>query len=182
MLSSRVSQRIQAVSQFSYKPMQRYMYRQRQQGKHSEAVEGARDFLNGKNKKLLDRLKSLMDEAAEKMEYEEAAVYRDYIEAGEGAVSDSAGSHTAQQGYRYRDTGKGNGRDPHGAVFRQGRKAGGRESYEMEASFEEDSGELISAFINQHYSELPNFPKRYPDADAGRQRAAGTISVGTGWS
>ena len=76
MLSSRVSQRIQAVSQcrgICTGSVSRESY--------SEAVEGARDFLNGKNKKLLDRLKSLMDEAAEKMEYEEAAVYRDYIEA-----------------------------------------------------------------------------------------------------
>ena len=126
---------------------------------YSEVVEGARDFLNGKNKKLLDRLKSLMDEAAEKMEYEEAAVYRDYIEAAKAL---SATQRVVIQHSKDIDIvipAKGT-EETHMVLFfvRDG-KLVGRESYEMEASFEEDSGELISAFINQHYSELPNFPK-----------------------
>ena len=41
----------------------------------------AREFLNGRNRPIIARLEKLMGEAAERLEYEDAAMYRDYIEA-----------------------------------------------------------------------------------------------------
>ncbi len=35
----------------------------------------------------------------------------------------------------------------------------GRETYEMESTWEENKPELVAAFLNQHYSQMPNFPK-----------------------
>ena len=46
---------------------------------YREAVNGAVDFLSGRSNALLNSLKTKMMAASEAMEYEEAAVYRDYI-------------------------------------------------------------------------------------------------------
>lgn len=48
---------------------------------YAEAVEGAADFLAGRDKKIQRVLKQKMQEAAEAMEYEEAARYRDDLAA-----------------------------------------------------------------------------------------------------
>lgn len=127
--------------------------------KYAESVEGAKDFLNGKNKKILMRLKGLMEEAAEQLDYEQAAVYRDYIEAAKAL---SATQRVVMQHSKDIDIvipARGT-EETHMVLFfvRDG-KLVGRESYEMEASQEENSKELVSAFLNQHYSRLANFPK-----------------------
>lgn len=127
--------------------------------KYAENIEGAREFLNGKNKKIIARLQTLMNEASERMEYEDAAVYRDYIEAAKAL---SATQRVVIQHSKDIDIvipARGT-EEVHMVIFfvRDG-KLVGREVYEMEASAMEESKELISAFINQHYSRLPNFPK-----------------------
>jgi len=52
---------------------------------YRDMVDQVRLFLEGRNRDLLDRLKQLMDEASEKMEYERAAELRDRIAKIEGA-------------------------------------------------------------------------------------------------
>ena len=126
---------------------------------YGEAVEGAREFLNGKNKKIIARLRGLMEEASERMEYEDAAAYRDYIEAAE-TLSETQ-RVVIQHGKDIDIVIPARGmEETHIVLFfvREG-KLVGRESHEMRASFDEDGGELISAFINQYYSDMPNIPK-----------------------
>ena len=48
---------------------------------YDEAVDGARDFLGGRNKKIISRLEEKLTAASESLDFEQAAVYRDYIEA-----------------------------------------------------------------------------------------------------
>ncbi len=126
---------------------------------YMEAVEGAREFLNGKNKKMISGLEERMLEASEKLDFEQAAVYRDYIEA---AKSLSATQRVVLHQSKDADIvipAKGHD-EVHMVIFfvREG-KLVGRESYEMDADHETDRKELVSAFINQHYSRLPNLPK-----------------------
>ncbi len=126
---------------------------------YAESVEGAREFLNGKNKTIIARLQRLMEEASQRMEYEDAAGYRDYIEAAKAL---SATQRVVMQHSKDIDIvipARGT-EEAHIVVFfvRDG-KLVGREVYEMEASSLEESKELVSAFINQHYSRLPNLPK-----------------------
>lgn len=127
---------------------------------YAEAIEGAREFLNGKNKKIIARLQSQMMAASENLNFEEAAVFRDYIEAAKALSA-------TQRVVMHQDTdvdlvipAKGK-EEIHMVIFfvREG-KLIGRETYEMDFSGdEEDNKELISTFLNQHYSRLPNFPK-----------------------
>ena len=126
---------------------------------YEEAVEGAREFLNGKNKKIISRLEEKMTAAAEKLDFEQAAVYRDYIEAAKAL---SATQRVVMQSSKDADIvipAKGHD-EVHIVIFfvREG-KLVGRESYELDAGYEDDRKEIVSAFINQHYSRLPNIPK-----------------------
>lgn len=123
------------------------------------AVEGAREFLNGRNKKIISRLEEKMYAASEALDFEEAAVCRDYIEAAKAL---SATQRVVIQQSKDIDIvipAKGTD-ETHMVIFfvREG-KLSGRETYEMEAMPGSDKSELVSAFINQHYSRLPNFPK-----------------------
>jgi len=126
---------------------------------YDEAVEGAREFLNGKNKKIIARLEEKMMEASEKLEFEEAAAYRDYIEAAKAL---SATQRVVMQHSKDVDIvipARGT-EEVHMVIFsvRDGRLIG-RETFELESSYETENRELISSFINQHYSRLAAFPK-----------------------
>lgn len=126
---------------------------------YEEAVEGAREFLGGKNKKIISRLEEKMTAAAEKLDFEQAAVYRDYIEAAKAL---SATQRVVMQHSKEADIvipAKGHD-EVHMVIFsvREG-KLVGRESYELEDSYETDRKEMVSSFINQHYSRLTNIPK-----------------------
>ena len=136
---------------------------------YSRAVEGAVEFLSGHDKTLIRTLKEKMDAASEAMDYEEAAVYRDYIEAAK-ALSETQRvviHHSREADIVVPIM------DKFIAVFtvRDG-KLIGRESYELDnvdmemrqrgqspLSQKSASADVISEFIKQHYSELPNVPK-----------------------
>ncbi len=151
---------------------------------HSEyekAIAQAMEFLRGRDGSLRNTLKAKMNSAAEAMEYEEAAEYRDYIEAakalsetqrvvlhhsseadivvhvdtkpsksGEEKVAESNSSDMPEFAPNYM------------AVFnvRDG-KLIGRESFRMdiESSIDDSYKDITSAFIKQHYSNVPNIPK-----------------------
>ena len=138
-------------------------------GEYQEAVNGALEFLRGRDNSLVASLNNKMKAAAEAMEYEEAATYRDYIEAAKalsetqrvvlhhaseadivvavGGVEGDGAGQTAAGSY---------------AVFtvREG-KLVGRETYGIEASsaIDDDESAVLSAFINQHYSAMPAVPR-----------------------
>ena len=125
---------------------------------YDEALEGAREFLNGKNKKMIASLEKQMLEASEKLDFEQAAIYRDYIEAAKAL---SATQRVVMQQSKDADIvipARGND-EAHMVIFfvREG-KLVGRESYEIESSFDTEKKEMVSAFLNQHYSRLPNIP------------------------
>lgn len=126
---------------------------------YAEAIDGAIEFLNGKNKKMIAKLEEKMLASSEKLDFEQAAVYRDYIEA---AKTLSATQRVVMQHSKEADIvipAKGQD-EVHVVVFfvRDG-KLVGRESYEMDVAYETDRKELISEFVKQHYSQDPNIPK-----------------------
>lgn len=126
---------------------------------YAEAIEGAREFLAGKNKRIISRLEEKMYEASEKMEFEEAARYRDYIEAAKALSATQRVVMHQSKDIDIVIPAKGT-EESHMVIFfvREG-KLTGREVYEMDAMPLADRSELVSAFLNQHYSRLPNFPK-----------------------
>lgn len=136
---------------------------------YAKAMEGAAEFLNGRSRKLQTALKEKMKAAAEAMNYEEAAAYRDDLQAADAlAQTQRVVMHHSEEAdivipMRTEE-------DVYVAVFtvREGRLVG-RESYEMDTAAAVDvdaadgpvagAGALLSAFLNQHYSRLPDVPR-----------------------
>lgn len=116
------------------------------------------EFLNGKNKPVLDMLTGKMNEAAEKLDFENAAKYRDKITAVK-AISEMQrvvilGAGDMDMVLVLRGTGK-----LYAVVFFiRGGKLSGRESFLMQAE-ESDSNENVAAqFIKQYYSDIGSVP------------------------
>ena len=137
---------------------------------YMESIEGAREFLNGKNSKILGRLKERMLEASEALNFEEAAQYRDYIEAAKAlSATQRVVMHQAAD-IDIVIPARGQ-EEVHMVIFfvREG-KLVGRETYEMESSWGENKQELVAAFLNQQRSILRFFCIAIKGKQAGTSR------------
>lgn len=126
---------------------------------YGNVISGVKEFMAGHNKPVLERLQRKMMEASEKLDYESAAVYRDYMEAAKALTE-------TQRVVLHHDTDMdivlpARGTETTGMVvfFVRESKLVGREIYEMENSADVQRSELVSAFINQHYGSMPNIPR-----------------------
>lgn len=128
---------------------------------YAEAIDGAADFLAGRNKKLQTVLKEKMQAASERMDYEEAALYRDYLLAAESlSETQRVVMHHSEEADVVIPA-KGTAQTYMAVFFVREGKLIGRESFELDAADSVDDGDagMLSAFLNQHYSRLPNIPK-----------------------
>ena len=121
-------------------------------------VNKALDFLGGKQKPLLDYLTEKMQAAAEEMNYEEAAVYRDYITSakslGETQRVTVIGGHDMDMILP-----AGRGENTVIVLFTvRGGKLSGRETFAMKTEGEDDYESLVSQFIKQYYSRWAVVP------------------------
>jgi excinuclease ABC subunit C len=122
---------------------------------YAEDVRNARLFLEGRSDDVLKRLAARMQDAADGLHFEEAAIYRDQIQSL---------SKMAQR--QYADTGSDQDADVIGlacerglacvnlVMVRGGRHLGDRSFFPQNAQ-ERDPGEVLQAFIAQHYLERP---------------------------
>ena len=122
---------------------------------YAEDVRNARMFLDGRSSDVLTRLAECMQIAADGLNFEEAAVYRDQIQSL---------SKMAQR--QYADTGSDQDADVIGVAIGQGlvcvnlmmvrggRHLGDRSFFPQNAQ-DRDPGEVLQAFIAQHYLEKP---------------------------
>src|SRR5665648_1050414 len=116
------------------------------------------DFLNGKSKPLTDYLKMKMKEEADKLNYEGAAEYRDYINA---INSLNQKQNVVILGAKDMDVItilKGE-KEYYAVLFfvREG-KLSGRETYHLQTNAEDEPCEMTRAFIEQYYTEVPQIP------------------------
>ena len=128
------------------------------QAEYAKVIEQVLTFLSGKTKPITDALTAKMQAASENLQFEEAAVYRDYL------LSIRA------LGEKQRVTmvsGKdldmvlpvGSGEQTSVVVFnvRDG-KLSGRDTFNMQVEGEDDYDALIGQFIKQYYSMWANVP------------------------
>ncbi|MBQ0078617.1 MAG: excinuclease ABC subunit UvrC [Eubacterium sp.] len=126
---------------------------------YMKAIDGAREFLSGRNKPMINSLKEKMLAASEDLNFEEAAVYRDYIEAAHALSATQRVVLRSDADMDIVLPARGLESTVMVVFFVRESKLVGRETYEMENSQEVDRRELVSAFINQHYGQMPNVPK-----------------------
>jgi len=122
---------------------------------YAEDVKSAQMFLEGRSDAVLQRLEARMQEAADAKRYEEAAIHRDQIQSL---------SKVSQR--QYADTGAELDTDIIAAVIghglacvnlmmvRGGRQLGDRSFFPQNAQ-DRDPGEVLQAFLDQHYLERP---------------------------
>ena len=122
-------------------------------------VEELLDFLNGNHKKILTQLEEKMYEASEKMEFEDAAQYRDLIQSvkkiGERQkITDHPGEDKDIIAAAMEDA------DAVVQVFfvRDG-KLIGRDHFYMKSAPGENRKGILSSFLKQFYAGTPCIPK-----------------------
>lgn len=126
---------------------------------YSQKIGLAADFLKGRTKGILEFLESQMMEASDKLDFERAAEFRDYIIAVK-ALSEK--QRVTMQDTKDVDlllVARGL-KQRHVVVFfvREG-KLTGRESYEIQSAEEDTNQDIITAFIKQYYSQGLSVPK-----------------------
>lgn len=121
-------------------------------------IESVLEFLGGKQKKILDYLEKKMTAAAEIMDFEEAAIYRDYISAVKSLNETQRVTMTSGKDLDV-ILPVGKGENISIAVFpvRDG-KLSGRETFAMRAEGEDDYDSLVGQFIKQYYSMWSAIP------------------------
>lgn len=116
-------------------------------------VSQAVDVLDGRNTAVIRQLQECMEQAAEEMEFEKAAMYRDQIEAvkviQEQQNIQVVGGHDMDVLGFAADAGQ---TCVQIYMVRQGRLIG-RETFTLENSMDETAGALTAAVLDQYYTE-----------------------------
>ncbi len=127
--------------------------------RYRETIEEILQYLSGKARPLLDRLKDRMQKASEAMAYEEAAKWRDAIKALE-ALSETQrvtmiGKKDMDIVLPLRTT---SGDQMVLFPVRDG-KLSGRETFPIQAEESDQTEDLVAAFIKQYYSQWATVPR-----------------------
>ncbi len=139
--------------------------------KYAENLRGALEFLNGREKPLLDYLTAEMQAAAETMEFEKAAEYRDLITAARALGEKQRVTILGASDFDIVLTAKSAAASYAVIFFVRDGKLSGREAFPMQADETDEAGELASAFIKQYYGEQGVLPREIllaaalPDAE-----------------
>lgn len=126
---------------------------------YMEAVRGAMDFFQGKDKQLLANLQEEMEKSAAELNFERAAECRDYISAITSLMERQRVTLLGAADMDVVLTVKG-AESSHVILFfvREG-KLSGRESFCLNQEAAEDKAEIVEAFIKQHYSANTAIPQ-----------------------
>ena len=128
-------------------------------GEYMRDVEQAIELLSGRRRGVTEYLKSEMNKASEAMNFEKAAQMRDYIESvkslGEMQRVSVLGVKDTDMILTLRSE-----KSQHVVLFfvREG-KLSGRESYPLSAAAEDESRDIVTAFIKQYYTDSAVIPR-----------------------
>lgn len=127
---------------------------------YREMTDKAIDFLEGKYSEITARLKNKMKEASERLEFEQAATYRDMLESVKYITQKQKITNSDMQDKDIIAMAS-DETDCVVQVFfiRQGKMIG-REHYHMGLTGGENNADILSSFIKQFYAATPYIPSR----------------------
>lgn len=127
---------------------------------YGESVEGALAFLNGSYQPVIKMLEEKMQAAAEDMEFEKAAEYRDLLGSVNACMQKQKITNANQADDKDIVAVAQSGEDAVIQVFfvRSG-KLIGREHFFMNVRLEETESEIVAGFLQQFYGGTPVIPK-----------------------
>jgi excinuclease ABC subunit C len=138
-------------------------------GEYAEVIKEVILFLEGKQEKIVKGLQDKMDKAAEALDFEKAALYRDQIEAinevieGQRIAASVKGEQDVVAFAQERDQAYVQ------VFFIRNNKLTGRESFVLQGTQHEEPHQIMTSFIKQFYSSSPNIPPllllQYPVED-----------------
>ena len=126
---------------------------------YREDVKRVAEFLGGSTKPLVNEMKAKLEAAAEQLDFETAAKYRDNIMALEAINEKQRVVLRSDKDMDIILTLSGREHSFIVVFYVRNGKLSGRENFEMHTEGEESSGEMISSFIKQYYGELTSGPK-----------------------
>lgn len=132
---------------------------------YDKMIDEITAFLQGKSNKILDYLNKEMFKAAEELNYERAAEYRDYIHAVQALTEKQKIILASESDMDVLAVSRGE-KECHALIFfiRLG-KLTGRESYTVQASTEDSIEGIADAFIKQFYTGSTYIPKEIITSD-----------------
>ncbi len=119
----------------------------------------ALSFLNGNTKEVMKDLQQKMEQLAENMQFEEAAVYRDLIDSVRQVTERQKITSDDQEDRDIIAIARNEDEAVVQVFFIRGGKLIGREHYYLSGVLEEDEGHILSAFIKQMYAGTPYVPR-----------------------
>lgn len=125
---------------------------------YREDIEKAMAVISGRYGSVIKDMEDAMRAASEEMRFEEAAGFRDKIAA---LKSLSETQRAAIPGIKDMDivlSVRGAGRPSVLVFYYRDGKLSGRDNFSMQAEEGDESNEIVSAFIKQHYGDLPSLP------------------------
>jgi excinuclease ABC subunit C len=137
---------------------------------YAEVIRQVVLFLEGKQERVVKKLKAQMERAAENMDFEKAARLRDQIQAVEQVVE---GQRIAARVKGEQDVIAFEADRDQACVqvfFIRGGKLIGRESFLLRGTSDEAPGQIMAGFIKQFYASAPHIPPllllQHPAEDA----------------
>lgn len=129
------------------------------QEEYLRLVEQVSDFLSGKYDALVDELQQLMDQASERMDYEQAASYRDRMQSVQRILTKqkaAIASMDERDVFALRRLGEDG--MIHAFFVRDG-KINGSEQFLLEDIGGDSDTDILSAFLKQYYMAAAHIPR-----------------------
>ncbi len=128
--------------------------------KYREVVDQVTLFMEGKTDRVVESISSRMHEAADKLEFERAAVLRDQLTAIEKVHEGQKVLHLRSENLDVIATAASAGEAWVEVFFVRQGKLIGRDHFIMEGTEDDEQPKVLSAFVKQFYDTTPYVPPR----------------------
>ncbi|MFQ5997139.1 MAG: excinuclease ABC subunit UvrC [Dehalococcoidales bacterium] len=125
---------------------------------YAEVIKEVILFLEGKQEKVVRELQDKMNKAAEGLDFEKAALYRDQIEAIDKVVEGQRIAATVRGEQDVIAFSQDKGQAYVQVFFIRNSKLTGRESFVLQGTEHEEPHQIMTSFVKQFYSSSPNIP------------------------
>lgn len=126
---------------------------------YSENVSKAIDFLNGKNKEILNDLHEKMMESSKKLEFEDAIKYRTYIDSVNYLSNSQKITRNDGKNIDFIASASNDSRSAIDIFFMRDGKILDEDYFILENEFKDSSEEIMGQFLKQYYTNREYVPK-----------------------
>ena len=127
---------------------------------YDSAVKGVITFLSGKQDVIVKSLRHQMEDAAEELQFERAAVFRDRVRTLERVLEQQKVFSTANTDEDVIAFAKNESEACVQIFFIRGGKLLGREHYMLEGTVDSTPGEILEGFMGQFYDDAAYIPQK----------------------